>query len=44
MASQQLPFLPVSCHPRYLHMACEDDNNAFSVNFRTTPRDSTVLR
>ena len=26
---------------RYLHMACRDDNNAFSVNFRTTPMDST---
>ena len=26
---------------RYLHMACKDDNNAFSVNFRTTPMDST---
>ena len=26
---------------RYLHMACQDDNKAFSVNFRTTPRDST---
>merc|ERR1719319_2093587 len=26
---------------RYLHMAAEDDNNAFSVNFRTTPMDST---
>ena len=26
---------------RYLHMACQDDNNAFSVNFRTTPMDST---
>ena len=26
---------------RYLHMGCKDDNNAFSVNFRTTPMDST---
>lgn len=26
---------------RYLHMACQDENNAFSVNFRTTPMDST---
>ena len=26
---------------KYLHMACQDDNNAFSVNFRTTPMDST---
>lgn len=25
----------------YLHMGCEDENNAFSVNFRTTPGDST---
>lgn len=25
----------------FLHMACPDLNNAFSVNFRTTPRDST---
>lgn len=26
---------------KYLHMATQDDNNAFSVNFRTTPMDST---
>jgi Zn-dependent M16 (insulinase) family peptidase len=26
---------------KYLHMACDDSNNAFSVNFRTTPQDST---
>ena len=26
---------------RYLHMDCQDENKAFSVNFRTTPMDST---
>ena len=26
---------------RYLHMGCEDNNKAFSVNLRTTPMDST---
>ena len=26
---------------RYLHMGCQDSNKAFSVNLRTTPRDST---
>jgi len=26
---------------KYLHMACADSNNAFSINFRTTPMDST---
>jgi len=31
----------VKTKAKYLHMACEDSNNAFSVNFRTTPMDST---
>lgn len=26
---------------RYLHLGCDDSNNAFSINFRTTPMDST---
>eukprot|EP00088_Acartia_fossae_P057236 TRINITY_DN6675_c0_g1_i1.p1 TRINITY_DN6675_c0_g1~~TRINITY_DN6675_c0_g1_i1.p1 ORF type:complete len:1010 (+),score=221.54 TRINITY_DN6675_c0_g1_i1:31-3060(+) len=26
---------------KYLHLACADSNNAFSINFRTTPMNST---
>jgi len=26
---------------KYLHLGCPDNNNVFSVNFRTTPMDST---
>jgi len=26
---------------KFLHMACDDSNNALSINFRTTPTDST---
>jgi len=31
----------VKTNAKYLHMGCADSNKAFSVNFRTTPRDST---
>ncbi|KZC11558.1 PREDICTED: presequence protease, mitochondrial [Dufourea novaeangliae] len=33
----------LGCGAQYLHLARDDNNNVFSVGFRTTPKDSTGL-